>query len=174
GTPAAFQPFQDARVRKAFASAFDTADIRKNVFNGSAEQMTWGLTPAQFGYDPNLKTAYSFNLHQAKKLLLDAGKDLGFGPDKPRDMTLIYNATAPCQGYIATQLAANIGGMNVGLKLDVKPLSFSEYVNSWRSQLTSISIHSSFSLTADPNSWLSAFGPPPAFCAHTNPSHPPN
>ena len=168
GTPAAFQPFQDMRVRKAFASALDTADIRRNVFNGFAEPMTWGLTPAQFGYDPNVKIAYSFNLDQAKKLLLDAGKDLGFGPDKPKDLSIIYNASAPWQGYIATQLAANIAGMNVGLRLDVKPLSFSEYVNSWRSQLTSFSIHSSFSLTADPNSWLSAFGTGAGFWARTN------
>ena len=138
GTPAAFQPFQDMRVRKAFASALDTADIRRNVFNGFAEPMTWGLTPAQFGYDPNVKVAYSFNPDQAKKLLLDAGKDLGFGPDKPKDLSIIYNATAPWQGYIATQLAANIAAMNVGLRLDVKPLSFSEYVNSWRSQLTEL------------------------------------
>ena len=168
GTPAAFQPFQDARVRKAFASVLDTADIRRNVFNGFAEPMTWGLTPAQFGYDSKVKVGYSFNLEQARKLLLDAGKDLGFGPDKPRDMTVIYNAAAPWQGYIATQVAANIAGLNVGLKLDVKPLSFSEYVNSWRSQLTGFSIHSSFSLTADPNPWLSAFGTGAGFWARTN------
>jgi peptide/nickel transport system substrate-binding protein len=168
GTLAAFQPFQDVRVRKAFASALDTADIRKNVFNGFAEAMTWGLTPAQFGYDPNVKVSYAFNLDQAKRLLLDAGKDLGFGPDRPRDMTVIYNAAAPWQGYIATQVAANIGALNVGLKLDVKPLSFSEYVNSWRSQLSGFSIHSSFSLTADPNSWLSAFGTGAGFWARTN------
>jgi peptide/nickel transport system substrate-binding protein len=168
GTPAAFQPFQDVRVRKAFASALDAADIRKNVFNGFAEPMTWGLTPAQFGYDPNVKTAYAFDLDHARKLLLDAGKELGFGPDKPRDMTIIYNAAAPWQGYIATQVAANISGLNAGLKLDVKPLSFSEYVNSWRSQLTGFSIHSGFSLTADPNSWLSAFGTGAGFWARTN------
>src|SRR5262249_52804469 len=149
GTLAAFQPFQDVRVRKAFASVLDTGDIRKNVFNGFAEPTTWGLTPAQFGYDPNVKVAYSFNLDQAKKLLLEAGKDLGFGPAKPKAMPPIYNASARWQGYIATQAAANFAGLNVGLKLDVNPLSFSEYVNSWRPQPPSFSIHSSFSLTAD-------------------------
>src|SRR5262249_55571606 len=120
------------------------------------------------GYDPNVKAAYSFNLDQAKKLLQDAGKDLGFSADKPKDMVLIYNASAPWQGYIATQVAANISALNVGLRLDVKPLSFSEYVNSWRSQLTGFSIHSGFSLTADPNSWLSAFGTGAGFWARTN------
>jgi ABC-type transport system substrate-binding protein len=83
-------------------------------------------------------------------------------------MVLISNATAPWQGYIATQLASNINKLNVGLKLDVKALSFTEYVNSWRSQLTSFSIHSSFSLTADPNPWLSAFGTTAGFWARTN------
>jgi peptide/nickel transport system substrate-binding protein len=168
GSLAAFQPFQDIRVRKAFSSALDTTDIRRNVFNGFAEPSSWGLTPAQFGYDPNVKPGYSFNVEQAKKLLLEAGKDVGFGPDKPKDLTVIYNATAPWQGYIATQVAANINKMNVGLKLDVKALSFTEYVNSWRSQLTGFSIHSSFSLTADPNSWLSAFGTTAGFWARTN------
>lgn len=124
GSVAPFQPFQDARIRKAFASAIDTADIRRNVFNGFAEPITWGLTPAQFGYDPKVKASYAFNLDQSKKLLLEAGKDLGFGPDRPRDMVVIYNAAAPWQGYIATQVAANINKMNVGLRLDVKALSF--------------------------------------------------
>ncbi len=168
GSVAPFQPFQDARVRKAFASAIDTADIRRNVFNGFAEPITWGLTPAQFGYDPKVKASYAFNLDLARKLLLEAGRDLGFGPDRPRDMVIIYNAAAPWQGYIATQVAANVNKLNVGLKLDVKALSFTEYVNSWRSQLTGFSIHSTFSLTADPNSWLSAFGTSAGFWARTS------
>jgi len=168
GSAAAFQPFQDARVRKAFASALDTADIRRNVFNGFAQPIAWGLTPAQFGYDPGVKASYAFNPDQARKLLLEAGKDAGFGPDKPKDLVVIYNAAAPWQGYIATQVSANINKLNVGLKLDVKALSFSEYVNSWRSQLTGFSIHSTFSLTADPNSWLSAFGTSAGFWARTN------
>ncbi len=168
GSLAAFQPFQDIRVRKAFASAVDTADIRRNVFNGFAEPTTWGLTPAQFGYDRTIKTAYAFNLAEAKRLLLEAGKDHGFGPDRPQSLVLIYNAAAPWQGYIATQVAANVNNLNVGLKLDVKALSFTEYVNSWRSALPAFSIHSTFSLTADPNSWLSAFGTTAGFWARTN------
>src|SRR5919201_4900640 len=128
GSPAPFQPFADPRVRKAFASSLDTADIRRNVFNGFAEPNSWGLTPAQFGYDPSIKPGYKYDLDTAKKLLLEAGKELGFGPDKPKDMVLISNATAPWRGYIATQLASNINKLNVGLKLDVKALSFTEYV----------------------------------------------
>jgi len=119
-------------------------------------------------YDPNVKPAYAFNLDEAKKLLLDAGKELGFGPDRPKDLVIIYNAAAPWQGYIATQVASNINGLNAGLKLDVKALSFTEYVNSWRSALTGFSIHSTFSLTADPNSWLSAFGTSAGFWARTS------
>jgi peptide/nickel transport system substrate-binding protein len=168
GTLADFQPFADVRVRKAFAAAIDTADIRRNVFNGFAEPISWGLTPAQFGFDPNVKTAYAFDLAATKALLLAAGKDVGFGPDKPKDMVIIYNASAPWQGYIATHVAANINRLEVGLRLDVKALSFTEYVNSWRSQLTGFSIHSSFSLTADPNSWLSAFGTGAGFWARTS------
>ena len=168
GTLAAFQPFSDIRVRRAFASAIDTADIRRNVFNGFADATSWGLTPAQVGYDPNVKPAYAFNLDNAKKLLTEASKDLGFGPDKPKDLVIIYNAAAPWQGYIATQVAANVNKLNAGLKLDVKALSFTEYVNSWRSQLTGFSIHSSFTLTADPNGWLSMFGTGGGFWARTN------
>jgi len=168
GSLAEFQPFQDIRVRKAFASAIDDADIRRNVFNGFAEPTTWGLTPAQFGYDPKLKKAYAFDLKLAKELLEAAAKDLGFSPAKPRTMVVIYNAAAPWQGYIATQVASNINELDVGLKLDVKALSFTEYVNSWRSQLTGFSIHSTFSLTADPNSWLSMFGTAAGFWARTS------
>ena len=168
GSLASFQPFADIRVRRAFASALDTADIRRNVFNGFAEPSSWGLTPAQFGYDPSVKPGYTYDLETTKKLLLEAGRELGFGPDRPRDIVLISNATAPWQGYIATQVASNINKLNVGLKLDVKALSFTEYVNSWRSHLTGFSIHSSFSLTADPNPWLSAFGTTTGFWARTS------
>ena len=167
GSLAAFQPFRDIRVRKAFASALNLADIRRNVFNGFAQQVPWGMTPAQFGYDPDIQVRYSFDLDEAKKLLATAGKDLGFGPDNPTNMLIISNATAPWQGYIATQLAANINNLNIGIKLDVKALSFTEYVNSWRSHLTSFSIHSTFSLTADPNSWLSMFGTGTGYWART-------
>jgi ABC-type transport system substrate-binding protein len=136
-------------VRKAFASAINTDDIRRNVYNGFAEPITWAMTPAQFGYDANLKSAYSFDLNAAKESLVAAGKDLGFGPGKPRDMLILYNAAAPWQGYIVTQVAANINQLDVGLKLDVKALSFTEYVNSWRSPLTGFSVHSAFSLTRE-------------------------
>ena len=146
----------------------NTDDIRRNVYNGFAEPITWAMTPAQFGYDANVKSAYSFDLNAAKELLVAAGKDLGFGPDKPRDMLILYNAAAPWQGYIVTQVAANINQLDVGLKLDVKALSFTEYVNSWRSQLTGFSVHSAFSLTADPNSWLSAYGTPLGYWARTS------
>jgi peptide/nickel transport system substrate-binding protein len=168
GSPAAFQPFADIRVRTAFADVLNNADIRRNVFNGFAEPISWGLTPAQFGYDPKLTKSYSYDLVEAKKLLLEAGKDLGFGPEHPKEMDIIYNATAPWQGYIATQAAANINSLNIGLKMNVKALSFTEYVNSWRSNLTGFSIHSTFSLTPDPNSWLSAFGTGAGFWARTS------
>jgi len=65
-------------------------------------------------------------------------------------------------------VAANINQLDVGLKLDVKALSFTEYVNSWRSQLTGFSVHSAFSVTADPNSWLSAYGTPLGYWARTS------
>ncbi|HUB11811.1 MAG TPA: ABC transporter substrate-binding protein [Acetobacteraceae bacterium] len=168
GSPAAFQPFADIRVRKAFAGVLDNADVRRNVFNGFAEPITWGLTPAQLGYDPKLTKSYSYDPAEAKKLLLEAGKDLGFSEDHPKEMDIIYNAAAPWQGYIATQVAANISGLDVGLKMNVKALSFTEYVNSWRSKLTGFSIHSTFSLTPDPNSWLSAFGTGAGFWARTS------
>ena len=159
----------DGDIQDSYAPCTDARlSYVRDVFNGFAEPNSWGLTPAQFGYDPSIKPGYKYDLDTAKKLLLEAGKELGFGPDKPRDMVLISNATAPWQGYIATQLASNISKLNVGLKLDVKALSFTEYVNSWRSQLTSFSIHSSFSLTADPNPWLSAFGTTAGFWARTS------
>jgi len=168
GSPAAFQPFADNRVRKAFAEVLNSTDVRRNVFNGFAEPITWGLTPAQFGYDPKLTKSYSYNPAEAKQLLLEAGKDLGFSADHPKGMDIIYNAAAPWQGYIATQVAANINGLNIGLQMNVKALSFTEYVNSWRSKLTGFSIHSTFSLTPDPNSWLSAFGTGAGFWARTS------
>ena len=51
-----------------------TDDIHRNVYNGFAEPITWAMTPAQFGYDPNAKSAYSFDLSAAKQYSTAASK----------------------------------------------------------------------------------------------------
>ncbi len=168
GSPAEFQPFRDIRVRKAFASAMDNADICRNALNGFVVPTNWGLTPTQFGYDPKVTAAYSFDLNEARRLLAAAGREAGFGPGKPRNMTIVYNAAAPWQGYAARHVAANINRCDVGLNLDVKPLAFDAYVDSWRAQLTGFSIHSTFSPTADPNCWLGSFGTGAGYWARTS------
>jgi ABC-type transport system substrate-binding protein len=138
GTLNAFQPFQDVRVRKAFASAIDTADIRRNVFNGFAEPTSWGLTPAQFGYDAAVKAAYSFNLEQAKKLFRSRKKTWA-----ARQALDLVSSTTHAPGGTSRRRSRKHQNLNVSRWTSA--LSFTEYVNSWRSQLTSFSIHSTFS-----------------------------
>jgi len=80
-------PFQDIRVRRAFALAIDENAIAKAVMHGLAHP-TWEMWgPGVNGYNAKLDVRPAYNPTEAKKLLVAAGYPNGFsvGMDCPND-----------------------------------------------------------------------------------------
>ncbi|MCL5996422.1 MAG: peptide ABC transporter substrate-binding protein [Chloroflexi bacterium] len=74
------KPFDDARVRKAFALAMDRETLCKDVLKGGCEA-DYGLLPVGFPGDQSeaLKPLTAYNPDEAKKLLSEAGYPDGQG-----------------------------------------------------------------------------------------------
>ena len=79
------KPFDDVRVRKAFALAIDRAVFPKILHGGEGPATSW-IPPGMAGYNP--KIGLSYNPPEARRLLREAGypEGKGFPP-----VTLAYN-----------------------------------------------------------------------------------
>jgi oligopeptide transport system substrate-binding protein len=66
-------PFDNVKVRQAFATAIDRATLVNDVRNGLGKVALSWIPPGMPGYDPNLGKEYDFNAAKAKQLLADAG-----------------------------------------------------------------------------------------------------
>ena len=80
-------PFSDKRVRRALFMATDFESIKKDLFGGTADIVTWPMTPVReykeafLSLDEapaSVKELYTYNVDKAKKLLSDAGYPNGF------------------------------------------------------------------------------------------------
>lgn len=67
----------DTRVRQALNYAIDREAIAKTLFRGYVQPAGQMVSPAGFGYDPNLKP-YPYDLAKAKQLMAQAGYGNGF------------------------------------------------------------------------------------------------
>lgn len=65
-------PMQDIRVREAAAMAIDKTVLVKALLSGYAKPVNEPLTPASFGFDPNIPD-YGYNPVRARELLKEAG-----------------------------------------------------------------------------------------------------
>lgn len=71
-------PFQDARVRNAFAKAIDLELLRKKIMRGKSRLAGLLVAPEVPGFDPALNEHVAFDPDGAKALLADAGYADGF------------------------------------------------------------------------------------------------
>ena len=116
-------PFQDVRVRRAFALAIDENLIAKRVMLGQAHPtwLMWG--PGVNGYDPKLDVRPKPDLAEAKKLMAEAGYPHGFtlGMDCPDDRYVMDE-------QICTAAAAMLGriGVKVNLTAQTKAKFFAK------------------------------------------------
>ncbi|MDE2006048.1 MAG: ABC transporter substrate-binding protein [Rhodospirillales bacterium] len=105
-------PFQDLRVRRAFALAIDEDLIAKRVMLGQAHPtwLMWG--PGVNGYDAKLDVRPKANLAEAKKLMAEAGYPHGFtlGMDCPDDRYVMDE-------QICTAAASMLGRIGVKVNL---------------------------------------------------------
>jgi len=72
-------PFQDARVRLAFAKAIDLPLIRQKIMRGKARLAGLLVAPEVPGFDPAANEPTAYDAAGAKALLAEAGYPGGFG-----------------------------------------------------------------------------------------------
>jgi peptide/nickel transport system substrate-binding protein len=66
-------PFDKKEVRQAVCYAIDRDKIIKTLLQGQARRLDGPLGPGQLGYNPNLKTRYTYDPKKARELLAKAG-----------------------------------------------------------------------------------------------------
>ena len=66
-------PFDKKEVRQAVCYAIDRDKIIKPLLQGQAQRLDGPLGPGQLGYNPNLKTRYTYDPKKARELLTKAG-----------------------------------------------------------------------------------------------------
>jgi len=111
-------PFNNEKVRQAFAMAIDRQRIVKNFFpEGStvADELAYpGLKP---GYTDNLPW-YDYNPTQAKQMLTDAGFD--FNQEIPYQFRTPARVYVPNQQQVAQDVQAQLAQIGVKVKLEVQ------------------------------------------------------
>ena len=116
GTPVAFQPFSDLRIRKAFTLAFNRTSFLHDVmqdFGIAASQM---IPPGMFGYNQAIQPT-PYDLDTAKQLLLNAGANPmtpsnAFSPQNPKSMEFEYIIGYAADEAAATLLATSINSIS--------------------------------------------------------------
>ena len=66
-------PFDKKEVRQAVCYAIDRDKIIKTLLQGQAQRLDGPLGPGQLGYNPNLKTRYTYDPKKARELLAKGG-----------------------------------------------------------------------------------------------------
>lgn len=125
-----FQPFQDVRVRTAMAYLWDDVAYDNQAYQGFSPLATQILPPGMFGYDSGV-TPVQFNITKAENLLLAAGPADGFGPTKPKTITVYYNIGNTVRQAAANILASDINSIATatGLYASIIPLPFPQYLH---------------------------------------------
>ncbi len=116
GTPVAFQPFSDIRIRKAFTLAFNRTSFIHDVLDDFGVPATQIVPPGMFGYDPSIQPT-PYDPATAKALLLDAGANPitpnnTFSPQNPKTVEFEYIIGYAADEAAATLLATEINSMS--------------------------------------------------------------
>lgn len=118
-------PFDDKRVRKAFALAIDRTSLVKHVTQGGEDVATAFTPPGTGGYQPKAYFPKDLSgLAEAKKLLAEAG----YGPKKPfPKVDILYNT-----GEIHKKVAEAIQQMwrkNLGVDVTLSNQEWKVYLD---------------------------------------------
>ncbi len=141
-------PFNDARVRQAFAQAIDRKQIVKVLGGGQMPLKSWVPT-GMFGYDEEV--GLEFNLEKSKSLL----KEAGWGdPKKWPNIVLGFN-TEEKHRQVAENVQAQIK-TNLGIEIELKNEEWKTFLNGLRSE----SAYNLFRL-----GWVADYGDPHNFMA---------
>ena len=105
----AVAPFNNPKVRQAFATAIDRSAMVDGLLQGAGHATTSWLPPGMPGYDAEIGKQYEFNPAKAKQLLAEAGYPNGQGLPK---VTFLAVGVPPVQArmqFVEDQLKRNLG-----------------------------------------------------------------
>ena len=140
-------PFNDVKVRQAFAKAVDKATLINKVLEGAVVQADTIIPPGRPGYNASAANIQALNVADAQKLLSDAG--FPGGKDFPK-VALAINNQDPNYAKIAAALQ-QMWKENLGVTVDINteelakfnddltatannpedPAAFSFYISVW-------------------------------------------
>ena len=112
-------PLFDKRVRQALNYAVDKKSISDLIMFGHAQVASQGLTPATFGYNPNLKP-YPYDPEKARELLVEAGYPDGFS----LIAEVVTDSTTPDE-FTYQKIAQDI--RNVGVDITLRRITYADY-----------------------------------------------
>lgn len=114
-------PFDNVKVRQAFAQAFDRADYVNNVQQGLGDVALSFVPPDRPGHDADLKL-YEFNAEAAKAALADAGFANGAGLP---EIKLTYSSSP--RNKTRMEWVQNQVKKNLGIDLVLDPVESKAY-----------------------------------------------
>lgn len=127
----ALEPFDDPKVREAFAHSLDRVTIVDKLLRGHGEVATAIATPESLGSVHSADEArailggipqYDFDLDKAKAALAASNHPDGFATD------ILFPSTGPQLGTAVQSLAENLS--KIGIKLNVREVPIEEWLAS--------------------------------------------
>lgn len=117
-------PFNNPLVRKAFALAIDVEQLVTHALDGDGLVPENGFVPFMEGFD-NTSLPYSVDILTAQRLLTEAG----FNAKNPFPQTSIYvNGVVGSLNYAVVKEIVSQLNRNLGIRLDVKSVTFTERI----------------------------------------------
>ena len=166
GSLASFQPFANKDVREAMAYAFDYQSYITNGLDGFAIYANQPIPKGMFGFDSNISYP-SYNLTEAKDLLVQAGQQLGFSPSNPKTVPVYYTSGSASRQTAMVLMSQAINNLGTGLELQPQALSFPTYINLQRSHQVTMWVAGWSADYVDPTDMLSVFAVNPALAGYS-------
>jgi len=148
--------FSDKRVRQAIAYAIDKQEVVGGVLFGLGSPATGPFVPKTWPYNPNVKK-YEYSPEKAKELLAEAGwKDSdGDGildkDHRPFEFTILTNQGNSVRINTATIIQWRLA--MVGIKINVRTLEWSTFINEFIDKRRFEAVILGWSLGLDPDQY---------------------
>lgn len=143
-------PFNDVRVRKAFAHAFDREFIPK-LFQGGEKPIRSWISPGLFAYNPEI--GLDFDLDKARRYLAEAGYPGGKGFPT---VELLYANTTPENRQMA-EIAQFQWKQNLGVDVQIRNVEWKMFLRQLDEDPPQIFRLQWFVDYPDPDSFLGVF-----------------
>jgi len=148
--------FSDKRVRQAIAYAIDKQEVVGGVLFGLGSPATGPFVPKTWPYNPNVKK-YEYNPEKAKELLAEAGWKDSDGDGildkdrRPFEFTILTNQGNSVRINTATIIQWRLA--MVGIKINVRTLEWSTFINEFIDKRRFEAVILGWSLGLDPDQY---------------------